>query len=93
VREYRIDLTRAGDFAGVVDAFNAGFCRYWGGAWQGRSWDAFEDHLYSGLDAEGHWRYRLVFECWDGCAGLDPRDRRIIQRTLAGIPQIEVVFA
>ena len=94
MREYTIDLTRATDFDGVVAAFNAGFCCHHGERWYGRSWDAFEDLLYTALGEEAQGptaRVRLRFRGWARCAGLSARDRDIIDGILAGIPQIETV--
>jgi hypothetical protein len=94
MRDYMIDLTRATDFEGFVAAFNAGFCRHHGEHWHGRSWDAFEDLLYTALGEEAQWpiaRVRLRFRGWAGSAGLNAQDRKIIGEIIARIPQIEMV--
>jgi hypothetical protein len=95
MHEYVVDLRQAVDFEGFVAAFNAGVCARHGETWQGRSWDAFEDLLYSALGAEGDaatQRVRIRFVGWARCPGLATVTRDRVARILAAIPQIETLY-
>ncbi len=95
MREYTVDLRNVVDFEGFVAAFNVGVCGRHGETWRGRSWDAFEDLLYSALGAEGDAsmkRLRLRFVAWERCTGLDSAARNRVVRILAAIPQIETLY-
>ncbi|MGL4423297.1 MAG: barstar family protein [Gemmataceae bacterium] len=89
MREFVLDLTNVSTFEGFVAAFNDGFCQHCGGHWHGRSWDAFHDYLSWPQQQQ----YRLVFEGWAGCRGLQGDDRRLVREILADNPHVEAILA
>jgi len=89
MREFVVDLTNAATFEGFVSAFNEGFCQHCGGHWHGRSWDAFHDYLSWPDDPQ----FRLVFQGWEECSGLQDEDRRLVRELLAANPHVEAIWA